>query len=610
MLSPGEISDIENPQVSTKFDARSGPRKNLLGSSNLGPARASPQRPARGAMRERPARADLEFGGAPGAAAVILLSHVTVYYVLLCVAASDGALYPLPRTLDGWRRVGRDLARLASPTPGALAAYLAWLGAQVGLALACPGPVVLGYPLRGGDVAGRAEDDRSETAAGAPTKTDEDEIGEARTTENQNGNRSRGAATPPPPPPPTTRLRYKCNALAAWWVTQATLFVTLLLFGDAPFRWIASRWGELATCAVVVADVASVGLYLHHRSRRRRRRWRRRVTGGAEGGGGRGGGRVGTAEGAEGADEDAADKDADAEDAAGEDELANPVYDVFMGIFANPRSFGGRLDWKLFTEIRASWATLFLLTLAASLAGHDDPRDDDDDGTGTIGCFFARCRISNASFLLLIAHWLYANACHKGEACVPFTFDVMREKFGWMLCFWNLAGVPFVYSANAFFVARNDVRLTTPRFAFVLVLLLSAYYVWDTSQAQRVRFRAKHLGVGLGKRPYAFPELPWSELRAPVAISTRRGFPLLASGWVGMARKIHYTADLAMACTWALACDRWPWQSAVVWFYPAFFLAMITHRAGRDERRCEEKYGDDWRRLKERVPNVWVPGVF
>jgi len=77
-----------------------------------------------------------------------------------------------------------------------------------------------------------------------------------------------------------------------------------------------------------------------------------------------------------------------------------------------------------------------------------------------------------------------------------------------------------------------------------------------------------------------------------------------------MARKIHYTADLAMACTWALACDRWPWQSAVVWFYPAFFLAMITHRAGRDERRCEEKYGDDWRRLKERVPNVWVPGVF
>ena len=85
-------------------------------------------------MRERPARANLEFGGASGAAAVILLSHVTVYYVLLCVAASDGALYPLPRTLDGWRRAGRDLARLASPTPGALAAYLAWLGAQVGLA--------------------------------------------------------------------------------------------------------------------------------------------------------------------------------------------------------------------------------------------------------------------------------------------------------------------------------------------------------------------------------------------------------------------------------------------------------------------------------------------
>ena len=560
-------------------------------------------------MRERSARADLEFGGAPGAAAVILLSHVTVYYVLLCVAASDGALYPLPRTLEGWRRVGRDLARLASPTPGALAAYLAWLGAQVGLALACPGPVVLGYPLRGGAVAGRADDDLSETTAGAPTKTDGNGIGPLarESTENQDKNRFRGAGPPPPPPPPTTRLRYKCNALAAWWVTQATLFVTLLLFGDGPFRWIASRWGELATCAVAVADVASVGLYLGHRSLRRRRRRRRGrgTTGGAEGGrgGGRGGGRDRVP---------AEDAEKDAAEGAEEDELANPVYDVFMGVVANPRSFGGRLDWKLFTELRASWATLFLLTLAASIAGDGEKNGDDDDdaGTGTIGFFCPRLRISNASFLLLLAHWLYANACHKGEACVPFTFDVMREKFGWMLCFWNLAGVPFVYSANAFFVARNDVRLTTPRFAFVLALLLSAYYVWDTSQAQRVRFRAKHLGVGLGKRPYAFPELPWSELRAPVAISTRRGFPLLASGWVGMARKIHYTADLAMACAWALACDRWPWQSAVVWFYPAFFLAMITHRAGRDERRCKQKYGEDWERLKERVPNVWVPGVF
>ena len=138
------------------------------------------------------------------------------------------------------------------------------------------------------------------------------------------------------------------------------------------------------------------------------------MTGGVEGGGGggRGGGRDGTAEGAEGAegaDRYANVEDANVKDEDVEDELLNPVYDVFMGVVANPRSFGGRLDWKLFTELRASWTTLFLLTLAASLAGAGDVERDDDDGAGMIGFFFfcPRRRISNASFLLLLAHWLY-----------------------------------------------------------------------------------------------------------------------------------------------------------------------------------------------------------
>jgi hypothetical protein len=36
---------------------------------------------------------------------------------------------------------------------------------------------------------------------------------------------------------------------------------------------------------------------------------------------------------------------------------------------------------------------------------------------------------------------------------------------------------------------------------------------------------------------------------------------------------------------WALACGSSPLADPLPFFYPAFFLVMIVHRVGRDERR-------------------------
>ena len=83
----------------------------------------------------------------------------------------------------------------------------------------------------------------------------------------------------------------------------------------------------------------------------------------------------------------------------------------------------------------------------------------------------------------------------------------------------------------------------------------------------------------------------------------------MISGWVGMANKIHYTADIVMAMCWALACGSSPLVEPLPFFYPMFFLVMIVHRAGRDERRCREKYGRDWDRYRAAVKYTWIPGI-
>ena len=499
--------------------------------------------------------------------AIIILSHAVAYYVLLCVAKRGGRLYPLPLTRAAAAASLTDLRELAVPTPASWAAYLGFLCVQLWLALVCPGPVVYGYPV---------------TTSGARA---DDAVAEANATRREERETMR-------------RLPYTCNALAAWWVTLLCVVVGVVVFGDAPLVWVAENRGRLLTCAVLVGDAGSLLFYLKGvRSREKK------TTG-------------------------------------------RFLYDFFMGAELNPRSFDGKLDWKMFAELRVSWVTLFLLTASAAAKQARSRRDaaaylsenigDDFLSAAARQLFFSSdfftplSRVSSASWLMLAAHWLYANACQKGEACVPFTWDVFHEKFGWMLLWWNVAGVPFCYSACSFVVAETDPRLSRAAAAALWAALLAAYYVWDVAQAQRVTFRARRVREkerstpptdaaaeasaaappgGLPSRPWAFPRLPWSELRSPTCIETARGGALLTSGITGMAWKAHYTADFCMALVWAFAAGGSPARTPAAYFYPAFFAAMIAHRARRDEKRCRAKYGEDWRRFRKAVPYVWVPGI-
>ena len=36
----------------------------------------------------------------------------------------------------------------------------------------------------------------------------------------------------------------------------------------------------------------------------------------------------------------------------------------------------------------------------------------------------------------------------KGEECIPQTWDMFHEKWGFMVIFWNFSGVPFVSSSQ------------------------------------------------------------------------------------------------------------------------------------------------------------------
>ncbi|KAG4304385.1 hypothetical protein PORY_002095 [Pneumocystis oryctolagi] len=98
------------------------------------------------------------------------------------------------------------------------------------------------------------------------------------------------------------------------------------------------------------------------------------------------------------------------------------VYDLFMGVILNPR-IGKYLDLKMFFEVRIPWFILFFISLAVGIKQYE-----------------VYGYISPQVCFVIFAHYLYANACAKGEELIVTTWDMAYEKWGFMLIFWNMAG--------------------------------------------------------------------------------------------------------------------------------------------------------------------------
>jgi Delta24(24(1))-sterol reductase len=91
------------------------------------------------------------------------------------------------------------------------------------------------------------------------------------------------------------------------------------------------------------------------------------------------------------------------------------IYDFFMGAPLNPR-IGKWLDLKMFAEVRIPWFILFFITLAATLRQYE-----------TYGY------VTPQMGIVLLGHYLYANACAKGEECIVPTWYSLLPKRMWLM---------------------------------------------------------------------------------------------------------------------------------------------------------------------------------
>jgi delta24(24(1))-sterol reductase len=142
-----------------------------------------------------------------------------------------------------------------------------------------------------------------------------------------------------------------------------------------------------------------------------------------------------------------------------------------------------------------------------------------------------------------------------------------------MLIFWNMAGVPFTYCYASIYLMKFEqttgvaITHSLPFTLFLYFALLSAYYIFDTGNSQKNRFRMEQNGSFFVRK--TFPQLPYGHIKNPSYIKTAHGNLLLTDGWWGVVRKPHYTADLVMAISWGLITGFGSFLPLLVRAYPS-----------------------------------------
>jgi len=256
-----------------------------------------------------------------------------------------------------------------------------------------------------------------------------------------------------------------------------------------------------------------------------------------------------------------------------------PLYDFFLGRELNPRIINNQLDLKFFCELRPGLVMWLLINIACLMKQ-----------------FSVHTSVDPWMVFVVLFEGYYVLDSVLNEGAILTTMDITTDGFGFMLAFGDLAWVPSVYSLQARFLAEQYSPLKTGQdyltFAAVVFMGMLGMYIFRSANSQKDLFKRNPNDPAVAKLP---------------TIQTKRGTKLIAGGWWGLARHINYFGDWLMAVSWSAATGI---STPLTYFYPFYFAILLIHRDGRDEEKCEAKYGDSWKEYCKIAKYRIVPYVY
>lgn len=251
----------------------------------------------------------------------------------------------------------------------------------------------------------------------------------------------------------------------------------------------------------------------------------------------------------------------------------NSFYNWFIGRELNPRI--GSWDIKLFCELKPGLLLWCLINLSCI---HNQ--------------YHKFGKVTDSLILVNVLQSIYIIDGVLNEEGLLTMMDVVTDGFGFMLCFGDLAWLPYTYSIQSRFLSlpQNFYELGYPLSIAILLLNALGYYIFRSANKQKSDFRR-------GK-------LDQSNLKY---IQTKSGTKLLCDGWWSKSQHMNYFGDWIIGWSWCLPSG---FQTILTYFYVIYFGSLLVHRQIRDETKCKEKYGEYWVDYQKQVPYKIIPYLY
>eukprot|EP00744_Colponema_vietnamica_P000874 GILI01001515.1.p1 GENE.GILI01001515.1~~GILI01001515.1.p1 ORF type:complete len:471 (-),score=146.77 GILI01001515.1:249-1457(-) len=259
------------------------------------------------------------------------------------------------------------------------------------------------------------------------------------------------------------------------------------------------------------------------------------------------------------------------------------LYDYVMGIDLNPRY--GNFDIKLFTVGRigmTAWGLINFSYAAKQVELHGS--------------------LTNSMALVLLLHSVYIVDFFWKEDWYLATIDIMHDHYGWYFGWGVTCWLEVTYCYQAWYLVTHPIVLSTLQCAAILGLCSLGYYIFRSSNDQKLSFRASKGQAKIWGRQPEFVVARYQTADGKGGESL-----LLASGFWGISRHFNYVGDLFMCLSYSLPCG---FTHLLPYFYFFYMFALLAHRAHRDDRKCQMKYGEDWKKYCQKVPYHMIPYVY
>ena len=332
-----------------------------------------------------------------------------------------------------------------------------------------------------------------------------------------------------PLPETKQRRRYKLNGMALFVATHMLVFAGAWFLGLSLTPLLAHFWGLLVAANLITL----LWLALMNRASRTRL--------------------------------------AKSRNAEGEDEGSSrsALARWWFGLELNPSFLG--VDLKVFAY-QPSLIGLGLLNLAFAWAQHEQ-----------LG------HLSPQMLAYQVFWWAYLFTHYWLEDNVLSMWDVIAERFGFMLLWGDLVLVPFFYSIGGWWLLANPEPMALPQLGGVCALFGLGLWMFRGANAQKNRFKRDPNTKIWGKPAKALGER------------------LLISGWWGIGRKLNYSGEIMVYAAFALCTGLGSW---IPYLLPLWLCVLLPHRAWRDEQRCAAKYGELWQEYTQIAKFRMVPFLY